>query len=162
MQRTDTPQTSSRDDQQPKPFNVPRPTPQNAQPTIAQSNLDPALTMAGNGDWQLPGESSPHAAGLDDFNFNSMAMDMGNTVDANFTWEMIGLGLEEPLPTQETIDELHRIYFDKVHPSIPMVHKYRYLAAMNLCVRPYSTSPNMNTVLTATMAGRRTNDPQSV
>jgi hypothetical protein len=27
--------------------------------------------------------------------------------DSTFTWEMIGLGLEEPLPPQETIDELY-------------------------------------------------------
>lgn len=27
-------------------------------------------------------------------------------MDNSFTWEMIGLGLEEPLPPQETIDEL--------------------------------------------------------
>lgn len=29
--------------------------------------------------------------------------------DSTFTWEMIGLGLEEPLPPQETIDELYVI-----------------------------------------------------
>jgi hypothetical protein len=28
----------------------------------------------------------------------------------------------------------HQIYFDKIHPSVPMIHKYRYLAAMNLYV----------------------------
>jgi len=60
-------------------------------------------------------------------------MNMGMGLDDNtFTWEMIGLGLEEPLPPQDTIDELHQIYFDKIHPSVPMIHKYRYLAAMNL------------------------------
>lgn len=26
----------------------------------------------------------------------------------------------------------HQIYFEKIHPSLPMIHKYRYLAAMNL------------------------------
>ena len=35
-------------------------------------------------------------------------MNMGMGLDDNtFTWEMIGLGLEEPLPPQETIDELY-------------------------------------------------------
>jgi len=52
--------------------------------------------------------------------------------DNSFPWEMMSLGLEEPLPPQDVIDELHSIYFEKLHPSIPMVHKYRYLAAMNL------------------------------
>lgn len=79
--------------------------------------------------WQLNGDSPQQGK---DFNFNS-AMGMGlDGVGNDFSWEMIGLGLEEPLPPQATIDELHQIYFEKVHPSIPMIHKYRYLAAMNL------------------------------
>ena len=85
-----------------------------------------------------------------------MAFDpnLGMTMDPTFTWEMIGLGLDEPLPPQETIDELyvtyprvvgyhtdrirHQIYFEKIHPSAPIVHKYRYLAAMNLYDCPFS------------------------
>ncbi|KAL1843150.1 hypothetical protein VTJ49DRAFT_2900 [Mycothermus thermophilus] len=93
---------------------------------------DPSIGIANGRDmdrWNFSGES-PHAAPLDDFNFNNN-MGMGG-VDNNFPWEMIRLGLEEPLPPQETIDELHQIYFDKIHPSVPMIHKYRYLAAMNL------------------------------
>ncbi|KAM0274405.1 hypothetical protein ACHAQH_007874 [Verticillium albo-atrum] len=91
--------------------------------------------------WRFAGESPQPGPAMDDFNFNSginaginpdMSMGTGNLSSANFTWEMIGLGLEEPLPPQETIDELHQIFFEKVHPSLPMIHKYRYLAAMNL------------------------------
>ncbi|KAL2756152.1 hypothetical protein ACRALDRAFT_1034169 [Sodiomyces alcalophilus JCM 7366] len=84
--------------------------------------------------WRFNGESpQPQSnAAVDEFNFGAnMSMGMGS-VGGNFTWEMVGLGLEEPLPPQETIDELHQIYFEKVHPSLPMIHKYRYLAAMNL------------------------------
>lgn len=56
--------------------------------------------------WQFNGESPQPGASLDDFNFgSSMPMPMAG-VSGNFTWEMIGLGLEEPLPPQETIDEL--------------------------------------------------------
>lgn len=61
--------------------------------------------------WRFTGESSPQtqnaaAPPMEDFNFNSnMSMGMNNA-GGNFTWEMIGLGLEEPLPPQETIDEL--------------------------------------------------------
>ncbi|KXJ91949.1 fungal-specific transcription factor domain-containing protein [Microdochium bolleyi] len=74
----------------------------------------------------------PQSGPTDDFNFAaSMAIDMGG-MGNNFTWEMIGLGLDEPLPPQETIDELHQVYFEKIHPSMPMIHKFRYLAAMNL------------------------------
>ncbi|TVY19646.1 Citrinin biosynthesis transcriptional activator ctnR [Lachnellula arida] len=98
--------------------------------------------------WGFNGDS-PAQLSMDNMNFTA-DMNMGMGIDDNtFTWEMIGLGLEEPLPPQETIDELyvillvaleaeayfvhrHQIYFDKIHPSLPMIHKYRYLAAMNL------------------------------
>jgi hypothetical protein len=44
---------------------------------------------------------------MDNLNFPT-DMNMGMGIDDNtFTWEMIGLGLEEPLPPQETIDELY-------------------------------------------------------
>ena len=33
--------------------------------------------------------------------------DIDLAIDENFSWEMIGLGLEEPLPSQEAIDELY-------------------------------------------------------
>ncbi|KAJ3564800.1 hypothetical protein NPX13_g7723 [Xylaria arbuscula] len=81
--------------------------------------------------WRFSGES-PQGDGLADFNFTSNMPISMNSMDPSFTWEMIGLGLEEPLPPQETIDELHQIYFEKIHPSVPMIHKFRYLAAMNL------------------------------
>ncbi|KAH6685219.1 fungal-specific transcription factor domain-containing protein [Plectosphaerella plurivora] len=97
---------------------------------------NPAIAINGERDldhsWHLNGESPQQGASLDDFNFNSSIPFGLNNVGNNFTWEMIGLGLEEPLPPQETIDELHQIFFEKVHPSIPMIQKYRYLAAMNL------------------------------
>lgn len=32
---------------------------------------------------------------------------MDFNLDPNFSWEMIGLGLEEPMPTQEAVDELY-------------------------------------------------------
>ncbi|KAL2199700.1 fungal-specific transcription factor domain-containing protein [Corynascus similis CBS 632.67] len=108
------------------------------QHTAATANFnvtDPSIGIAGGRDmdsWNFNAADSPNNPPLEDFNFNGgMNMGMGG-VDNNFTWEMIGLGLEEPLPPQETIDELHQIYFEKIHPSVPMIHKYRYLAAMNL------------------------------
>ncbi|KAI1297593.1 fungal-specific transcription factor domain-containing protein [Xylaria venustula] len=95
---------------------------------------NPSMVIGGDRDldrWRFNGES-PQGNGLDEFNFASnMPINM-NSMDPSFTWEMIGLGLEEPLPPQDTIDELHQIFFEKVHPSVPMIHKFRYLAAMNL------------------------------
>ncbi|KPI41952.1 putative transcriptional regulatory protein [Cyphellophora attinorum] len=54
-----------------------------------------------------------------------------NTGD-DFPWELIGLGLEEALPTQDAIDELNEIYFAKIHPSLPMIHRARFLLSMDL------------------------------
>lgn len=105
----------------------------------AQSMPNNQPMMNGDRDmdcWNYTAES-PRQPPVEDFNFNNMGMNMNNGGGGgggggHFTWEMIGLGLEEPLPPQETIDELHQVYFEKVHPSMPMIHKYRYLAAMNL------------------------------
>ncbi|KAF2856322.1 C6 transcription factor-like protein Prf [Plenodomus tracheiphilus IPT5] len=55
-----------------------------------------------------------------------------NGGEAEMSWEMIGLGLEEPLPPQDVQDELYQIYFSKIHPSVPMVHRPRFMAALNL------------------------------
>ncbi|KAF1840851.1 binuclear zinc transcription factor [Cucurbitaria berberidis CBS 394.84] len=56
----------------------------------------------------------------------------GNNGEQDFSWEMIGLGLEEPLPPQDVMDDLYHIYFTKIHPSIPLIHRPRFLAALNL------------------------------
>lgn len=95
-------------------------------------NADVSLAIDRDSDRWRYVPTSPQPA-MEDmaFDTNLAGMTMGMD-DTTFSWEMIGLGLEEPLPKQETIDELHQIYFDKVHPSLPMIHKYRYLAAMNL------------------------------
>ena len=58
--------------------------------------------------------------------------DFGFSGSDDFPWEMIGLGLDEALPTQEAIDEMNQIYFEKIHPSLPMIHMPRYLASMDL------------------------------
>ncbi|ETS88129.1 hypothetical protein PFICI_01957 [Pestalotiopsis fici W106-1] len=112
---------------------------QSAPATASYNVATPSIAIANDRDmdrWHFNGES-PQAANVEEFNFagtGNMPMGMENmsNLPNNFTWEMIGLGLEEPLPPQETIDELHQIFFEKVHPSIPMIHKFRYLAAMNL------------------------------
>lgn len=81
---------------------------QHAAAAAANFNVpDPSRGMATGGSvdqWQFHGD--PSSAGLDDFNLgNNLGLGM-NSVGGDFTWEMIGLGLDEPLPPQETIDEL--------------------------------------------------------
>lgn len=79
---------------------------QTAQPLPEQARF-PDVPNTGNGDAALP-------------------------MDDPFPWEMIGLGLDEPLPQQDVIDELTAIFFEKIHASVPMIHRPRYMAAMHL------------------------------
>lgn len=57
-------------------------------------------------------------------------LNMAGTDD--FSWELLSLGLDEPLPGQEVIDDMNQIYFEKIHPSLPMIHRPRFLATMDL------------------------------
>ncbi|KAI4924582.1 hypothetical protein J4E85_007698 [Alternaria conjuncta] len=56
----------------------------------------------------------------------------GNDAGQETSWEMIGLGLEEPLPPQEIMDDLYQIYFSKIHLTLPVIHRPRFMAALNL------------------------------
>jgi hypothetical protein len=79
--------------------------------TASFNVTNPSIAVASDRDmdrWHFNGES-PQPTNMDDFNFNSnlpMGMEPMSNIPNNCTWEMIGLGLEEPLPPQETIDEL--------------------------------------------------------
>ncbi|KAJ6089725.1 hypothetical protein N7467_004941 [Penicillium canescens] len=53
-----------------------------------------------------------------------------NNSDAQ--WDLIALGLEEPLPSQDVIDELDAIFFEKTYPMMPIIHRPRYFASLNL------------------------------
>lgn len=81
-------------------------------------------------------------------NTNS-ASNIGAGAEQHMSQDLIGLGLEEPLPPQEVMDDLYehaatcqrgvlltcsryQIYFSKVHLSIPIIHRPRFLAALNL------------------------------
>ncbi len=70
---------------------------------------DPSINIANSRDmdrWHFAAESPPQPGSIDEFNFNSNIPMTMNNVESNFTWEIINLGLDEPLPPQETIDEL--------------------------------------------------------
>ncbi|KAL8766802.1 MAG: hypothetical protein Q9209_006541 [Squamulea sp. 1 TL-2023] len=86
-------------------------------------------------------------------------LNQASAFDDGMTWEMIGLGLEEPLPTQEAIDELNEIYFQKIHPSMPMLHPYRYRASMGLAphMRPSVCLRYAMWCLAATLSDRYQN-----
>jgi hypothetical protein len=95
-----------------------------AQPDPDRITIPPAHVPPMNDSMQIdPSFNDPSINAMPDFGFSS---------SDDFSWEMIGLGLEEALPTQEAIDELNQIYFEKIHPSMPMMHKGRFLASMDL------------------------------
>jgi hypothetical protein len=51
--------------------------------------------------------------------------------DMEFSWEMIALGLDEPLPPQNIVDELNEAFFERIYPTIPIIHRLRYYMTMN-------------------------------
>ncbi|KAI0592559.1 Binuclear zinc transcription factor [Pyrenophora tritici-repentis] len=75
------------------------------------------------------GARRPSGLGADPFR-NAGAN--GSNAKPENSWEMIGLGLEEPLPPQEVMDDLYHIYFTKIHLTMPIIHRPRFLAALNL------------------------------
>jgi hypothetical protein len=63
------------------------------------------------------------------FGFSTPAPAM--PIDDFGSFDLIGLGLQEPLPPQQMMDELHHIYFEKHHPTIPMMHRLQYFASLD-------------------------------
>lgn len=47
-------------------------------------------------------------------------------------WDLVSMGLDEPLPEPDIVEALDRIYFEKIHASIPIIHKGRYYASLNM------------------------------
>ena len=48
--------------------------------------------------------------GYADPSMGNMMNDFGLNTSDEFSWEMIGLGLEEPLPNQDIVDEMYDFY----------------------------------------------------
>ncbi|KAH7354648.1 fungal-specific transcription factor domain-containing protein [Rhexocercosporidium sp. MPI-PUGE-AT-0058] len=55
----------------------------------------------------------------------------GNGNDGS-SWALSELGVQEPLPPQDIVDELTQLYFEKIHPSNDMIHQYRFMASLSL------------------------------
>jgi hypothetical protein len=84
---------------------------------------------------QFPGHHEVHhIPDLRFFRPGSQVIDPGGVQvpgDMTPSWEMIALGLDEPLPPQDIVDELNKAFFDRIYPTIPMIHRLRYYMAMN-------------------------------
>ncbi|KAI5800097.1 fungal-specific transcription factor domain-containing protein [Geopyxis carbonaria] len=80
-------------------------------------------------------ESSDHmmdGIGMPKFVPESPNMSWAGNIDPSLSWEMVAMGMEESLPSIETVDALHTIYFEKIHPSIPIIHRGRYFASLDM------------------------------
>lgn len=75
----------------------------------ASARVDPA-TMLRN-------DVPPQVPQTYDIPVSDIQGDENATAEETYPWEMISLGLDEPLPIQPVVDELNQIYFDKFHPS---------------------------------------------
>lgn len=64
----------------------------------------PSLGVGGER-WRYTGDTQPAL----DMGFSTSTLGIGLGLDDNafHTWEMIGLGIEEPLPLQEVVDDLY-------------------------------------------------------
>ncbi|TVY37892.1 Citrinin biosynthesis transcriptional activator [Lachnellula occidentalis] len=55
------------------------------------------------------------------------ALPMGES----FSQEVISLGVEEPLPSEDVMDALYTIFFNTFHLFMPMIHKVRFFASLD-------------------------------
>jgi hypothetical protein len=96
LESRDTPAEST--SQAPRPSTIPAP---ESYPSMASLDM-PNLGMTGDTSMSGmldPTFADPALSGIQDF--------AGMNVSDDFSWEMIGLGLEEALPSRDVIDELY-------------------------------------------------------
>ncbi|KAJ5380272.1 uncharacterized protein N7496_002700 [Penicillium cataractarum] len=89
----------------------------------------PDISGIGN---DIGGQMPPSTAGLGPAPSNPMLFPGPTAAPNDPSWDLISLGLEEPLPTQDVIDELDNLFFEKIYPMMPIIHRPRYYASLNL------------------------------
>ncbi|KAJ5564823.1 hypothetical protein N7513_001065 [Penicillium frequentans] len=89
----------------------------------------PDLTSLGN---DMSNTIPPPTNGLDTSQPSQLFFPETNNIPSGPQWDLISLGLEEPLPAQDAIDELESIFFEKIYPMMPIIHRPRYFANLNL------------------------------
>ncbi|KAF2272588.1 uncharacterized protein EI97DRAFT_445659 [Westerdykella ornata] len=101
---------------------------QNPASAYVASTLQQGLLNPGDG---LPPSFTERLSPAPDM-FPGTASAQSQAGQGEYPWEMIGLGLDEPLPPQDVMDDLYQVYFSKIHHSVPVIHKPRFRAAMDL------------------------------
>ncbi|EPS33564.1 hypothetical protein PDE_08526 [Penicillium oxalicum 114-2] len=90
--------------------------------------LSEIATFGGDAGMQIP----QSAAGFGPSQSNPPLFTGGIDAPGASSWDLLSLGLEEPLPSQDVIDDLDNIFFEKIYPMMPIIHKPRYYASLNL------------------------------
>ncbi|EED24272.1 C6 transcription factor Prf, putative [Talaromyces stipitatus ATCC 10500] len=117
-----------------EPDNSSNETSRNAPPSTSMPPAAPS-TMSGVGDLLnfVNNSASQHSDAIRQSQASQNGAPTTNSnLDAESSWEVLSLGLEEPLPTQDVMDELFDIFFQKIHPSHPMIHRPRFFTSMSL------------------------------
>ncbi|KAJ5732677.1 Transcription factor [Penicillium malachiteum] len=87
----------------------------------------PDIGALGNDIGTLP----PTTSGIDASQTNQIFFPEVNNLN-DPQWDLISLGLEEPLPAPDAIEELDNIFFEKIYPMMPIIHRPRYYASLTL------------------------------
>ncbi|KAJ5089500.1 hypothetical protein N7532_008184 [Penicillium argentinense] len=74
----------------------------------------------------------PSTNGMGDSQTNQILFGTAPGIPNDPQWDMISLGLEEPLPSLDVIAELESIFFEKIYPMLPLIHRPRYFTNLNL------------------------------
>lgn len=120
-------QAQAQPTQQPEPAQSPQSWPQG---TAAGMSMFDSGSINNNSMGAMFGISQDASMQDSSLNMPNPFMSGGGIED--FSWDMISLGLEEPLPPQDVMDELYQVFFEKIHPSMPMIHRPRFMASLNM------------------------------
>ncbi|KAJ9653433.1 hypothetical protein H2198_007381 [Neophaeococcomyces mojaviensis] len=105
-------------------------------PPIPPQQPLPTAPLSGMNIFNVPTTAEPLSGVQQEAEMVDPGLSMGNEFGLggieDFNWDMISLGLEEPLPPQDVMDELYQTYFEKIHPSVPMIHRPRFMASLNM------------------------------
>jgi hypothetical protein len=115
--KTAKPQSLPQSRPQSFPTPSPRPTPTpismglGTEPIASLADFSLPTSTSNANDFSLPSITPNSNDYINDFSANNLAFQDTTMADEfageSFPWEMIGLGLEEPLPAQEVIDDLY-------------------------------------------------------
>ncbi|KAK8088651.1 binuclear zinc transcription factor [Apiospora hydei] len=95
-------------------------------PEVSQSQSDDVFFQGM--DYNIPPTStSGDACNMYSFNFSAEPTGEFGTASDFFGGELLGLGISEPTPPFEVMEELHQTFFQRQSETIPILNQQRYL-----------------------------------